>query len=126
MSKKRKMVQISRIRGTYYLTMVGIQITELRSLILRRRLQILVHSCIYYELNSSIVPDSTWSSWAMELVELQRKYPTISKSVDYSREFSGFDGSTGFHLPLRNPEIMEKANYLLRLHQSKISKGGKT
>ena len=45
------------------------------SLIERRRRQLLVHSYIYYELNDSIISDDTWSKWAVELEELQRKYP---------------------------------------------------
>ena len=34
----------------------------------QRRLQILVHSCIYYELNGSSVSDKQWDTWARELV----------------------------------------------------------
>ena len=115
MPKKKKSVQAPRIRGTYYLTQAGVEADEVRSLILRRRLQVLVHSCIYYELNENIVADSTWSAWAEELTELQKKYPKIADRVDYAKEFKGFDGSTGFHLPTRNPEIMAKARYLLKI-----------
>lgn len=115
MSKKKKSVQAPRIRGTYYLTQAGVEADDIRSLILRRRLQVLVHSCIYYELNENIVADSTWSAWAEELTELQKKYPKIADRVDYAKEFKGFDGSTGFHLPTRNPEIMAKARYLLKI-----------
>ena len=115
MSKKRKSVQAPHIRGTYYLTQAGVEANGVRSLILRRRLQILVHSCIYYELNDNIIPDSTWSAWAEELAKLQKQYPKIAERVDYAKEFKDFDGSTGFHLPTRNPEIMAKARYLLKI-----------
>ena len=115
MSKKKKGIQVPRIRGTYYLTQAGVEADDIRSLILRRRLQVLVHSCIYYELNESIVADSTWSAWARELTELQKQYPKVADRVDYAKEFKDFDGSTGFHLPTRNPEIMAKARYLLKI-----------
>ena len=113
--KKRKAIQAPRIRGTYHLTQAGVEADEVRSLILRRRLQVLVHSCIYYELNDNIIPDNTWSAWAEELAELQKQYPKIADRVDYAKEFKDFDGSTGFHLPTRNPEIMAKARYLLKI-----------
>ncbi len=116
MSKKKEDPQKTpKIRGTHNLTQVGVETDEIRSLILRRRLQILVHSCIYYELDSNLVSDRTWSTWAQELVKLQKKYPGIAKRVDYAQEFQDFDGSTGFNLPTRNPEIMNKALYLLKI-----------
>lgn len=85
-----------------------------RELIQRRRLQLLVHSCIYYILDESIVSDSTWSSWAAELVELQQRYPEIAETVCWHEEFSGFDGSTGFDLPLEDEWVLNKARYLLK------------
>ena len=113
--KKRKAIQAPRIRGTYHLTQAGVEAYEVRSLILRRRLQILVHSCIHYELNDNIISDSTWSAWAEELAKLQKQYPQIAERVDYAQEFKDFDGSTGFNLPTRNPEVMGKARYLLKI-----------
>ena len=38
-----------------------------KALILRRRLQVWVHSMIYYNLNANIVSDSVWSRWAEDL-----------------------------------------------------------
>ena len=122
MSKKRKIpVKPSLIRGTHYLTEAGVEADEIRTLILRRRLQVLVHSCIYYVFNENIIPDSTWSAWARELAELQEKYPSIAARVDYAKEFQGFDGSTGFHLPTRNLETMAKAQYLLKIRKEKAN-----
>ena len=37
---------------------------EIKSLIQRRRLQLLVHSAIYYAYNESIVTDEHWKNWA--------------------------------------------------------------
>lgn len=122
MSKKRKTpVKPNLIRGTYYLTEAGVEADEIRTLILRRRLQVLVHSCLYYVFNENLISDSTWSAWARELVELQRKYPSIAARVDYAKEFQDFDASTGFQLPTRNFEIMAKAQYLLDIRKEKAN-----
>ena len=107
------------IRGTYYLTQAEVETTEVRAKILQRRLQILVHSAIYYGMGESLVSDHTWNMWAQELVKLQRENPTIAKRVDYHEAFENFDGSTGFDLPYRHPEIMAKAQYLLDIHKRK-------
>lgn len=45
---------------------------KIAQLILQRRLQMLVHSYIYYKLNDNIISDSTWSKWAVELADLQK------------------------------------------------------
>ena len=122
MSKKRKTpVKPNLIRGTYYLTEAGVEADEIRTLILRRRLQVLVHSCLYYVFNENLISDSTWSAWARELVELQREYPSIAARVDYAKEFQDFDASTGFQLPTRNFEIMAKAQYLLDIRKEKAN-----
>lgn len=90
-----------------------------RELIQRRRLQLLVHSCIYYILDDSIISDSTWSAWAAELVELQQKYPEIAETVCWHEAFSGFDGSTGFDLPLEDEWVLNKARYLQKRRKQK-------
>lgn len=86
---------------------------EIESLIRHRRLQVLIHSCIYYELNESIVSDSTWSKWALELETLQKQNPKISKQVIYAEAFENFDHSTGCNLPLKDPWVVVKAKWLL-------------
>lgn len=89
---------------------------ELRiaSKIQQRRYQMLVHSYIYYELNSNIVTDDTWAKWAYELVDLQAKYPEIAKQVIYAKDFETWDGSTGAFLNFKNkPNIITTARRLL-------------
>ena len=112
------------IRGTYYLSKAGVEADEVRELIQRRRLQILIHSCIYYKLATSLVSDSQWQQWANELVELQKQYPSICKRVDYHEAFEGFDGTTGFHLPFGEDEILAKALQLLSYNERKGKDGG--
>lgn len=93
------------------------QESKIKELILRRRLQILVHSCIYYRLNTNIISDSTFDKWSRELVELQQKYPKISKLARYYEEFKNFDGSSGFDLPYGDPSILRKAQQLLKYRE---------
>lgn len=79
----------------------------------RRRLQILVHSCIYYEFDTNIISDAKWNEWAKELVDLQRQYPEESSAVIWNDVFQDFDGSTGMDLPVKNSWVMNKASELL-------------
>jgi NAD-dependent DNA ligase len=87
--------------------------TELGSLIKRRRLQILVHSCIYYEFGSNIITDSQFDAWCRELVELLRKNPKLY-SDRFDRYFENWDGVSGFDFPHRDPWIWSKAESLLQ------------
>lgn len=86
---------------------------DIRAKINQRRRQILVHSIIYYVMNDSIVSDEDWSRWALELEDLQNKYPEIAKDCVYSDAFSDFDRSTGCNLPLNDPWGNYKAIQLL-------------
>lgn len=111
------------IRGTHYLSQGGFEVEEIRSLILRRRLQILVHSYIYYRLATSLVSDQQWQEWANELVVLQRDYPQICERVDYHETFKGFDGTTGFNLcEERGIGVVNKAKQLVAYHEKYKSK----
>ena len=96
---------------------------DILELITRRRRQILVHSIIYYELNENLISDHQWAEWAVELEELQAKYPDISAAAPLAEEFKGFDHSTGQNLPLRDPEGLNTAMKLLAY--SRIRKGEK-
>lgn len=86
---------------------------EIAELITRRRRQILVHSIIYYKLDDNIISDSTWSEWAVELEELQNKYPEIAARCPYHEAYKDFDHSTGMNLPLDDPKAFNKAQQLL-------------
>lgn len=80
----------------------------------QRRLQMLVHSYIYYVLNDNIISDFTWNKWAHELAALQEKYPKTSKKVPYYKQFKNWDGSTGAFLDF-DDVIAAKAEYLLEM-----------
>ena len=56
-----------------------------------------------------------WDKWARELVELQSKYPEISKKVIWYEAFKDWDASTGAFLPITDEWVVQKAKYLLSL-----------
>lgn len=89
---------------------------EVAQLIQRRRLQMLVHSCIYYKMDQNIISDAQWSRWGTELADLQNKYPEISKQVIWAEAFEDWDGSSGAFLPLDDSWVVNKAQQLLH-HQ---------
>ena len=84
-------------------------------LIGRRRRQLLVHSYIYYEKDLNLIDDHKWTEWAMQLVALQKEHPELSKKAPYYEEFLDFDGSTGYNLPYRMPNIVSAAEHLLAM-----------
>ena len=92
---------------------------SIAKLITRRRRQILVHSVIYYRLNDNIISDQQWSEWALELENLQTKYPDIASECPLADAFEGFDHSTGENLPLDDPWALSKAQYLLMLRDKR-------
>lgn len=91
----------------------------IKALILRRRLQVWIHSMIYYNLNANIISDAVWSRWAEDLECLQSMYPELAREVEYADVFEGFDHSTGANLPTDNEQINNKAAYLLRITKNK-------
>lgn len=99
---------------------------EIADLILRRRLQLLVHSCIYYEHNYNIISDKQWDEWAKELVVLQRDNPSISEQVDWYEAFKDWDASTGAFLPLKDEWVVKKASILSGKSINKPSITGST
>ena len=86
---------------------------EIAQKIQQRRLQILIHSYLYYVKDVNIVSDACWSKWAMELVDLQRTYPEISSKVVYAKDFENFDGSSGAFFDY-DKDIISRAEHLYR------------
>ena len=79
----------------------------------QRRLQMLIHSCIYYEFNQNFITDCKWDEWARELVKLQNDNPEISEKVVWYDAFKDWDASTGAFLPLKDEWVVNKAKKLL-------------
>lgn len=88
----------------------------------RLRLMLLVHSCIYYELNQNIISDKKWDELARELVKLQAEYPELAKEVIWYDAFKDWDASTGAFLPLKDEWVMRKAQYVLKLYGKNYKK----
>lgn len=93
---------------------------HIRSLINRRRRQILVHSVIYYKYNENLVNDAQWADWGIELEQLQHDYPTIASECVYAEDFKHFDHSSGYDLPLGDPWARGVAEYLLQINGRKV------
>lgn len=77
----------------------------------QRRAQMLVHSYLYYEMDQTLITDHQWQEFANELVKLQAECPEAIGF--YDKEFEGWDGTTGFHLP-RDNWVRGKAAELTR------------
>lgn len=82
-----------------------------------RRL-VLIHSCIYYRLNTSIVSDLQFDKWSNELVKLQSDHPLLSKKGIFHDDFRIFDGTTGYDLSLNNKWVENTAMYILNLYKN--------
>jgi hypothetical protein len=91
----------------------------------QRRLQLLIHSCIYYEMNQNLITDKKWDEWARELKKLQDEYPEISRQVEWYAAFIDWDASTGAFLPLKNEWVVKKAKWLLNPEIKKLEKSNK-
>lgn len=60
-------------------------------------------------MDTNVVSDKKWDEWAREPVDLQKKYPDISKRVMWHEAFADWDASSGAFLPLDNPWVIKKA-----------------
>lgn len=60
---------------------------------------IIVHSYLYYELDSSIISDKEFDAKSRRLVILKNTYPDLWKTSEYYYIFGDeYNGATGFHL----------------------------
>ena len=59
---------------------------------------LIVHSILYYVMDTNVVSDKVFDDNARQLVVMQTKYPDIAKQTEYWYVFDGFDGNTGFDL----------------------------
>ena len=94
---------------------------EVAELILRRRMQMMVHSYLYYDLDTNLISDREFDTWGRELMQLQTDYPGIASQVEYAEAFTDWDATTGFHLP-RNEQIRRIGQRLLRINSNLNSK----
>jgi hypothetical protein len=108
---KRRKPQLSK---TMELAKLGVEESEERILMRRLWLSILIHSCIYYELDDSLISDEVWNLMAHELVKLRDENPGIVKSMKFPDELRKFTPATGHDLPLRDPWVLSISQDLIR------------
>ena len=90
----------------------------------QRRIQMLIHSHLYYRMNINLITDFDFDKWGRELAVLQRDYPLEAEACEFAEYFTDWDGSTGCHLPYF-PWIDSKAQQLHeydRKHRSSRAK----
>ena len=68
----------------------------------------MVHSCLYYEMDTNIISDEVFDRWSNELVVLMKKYPN-EYSDRFDIFFRNWDGSSGYDFPHRDPWVYNKA-----------------
>lgn len=88
---------------------------DVAALIYRRRLQVLVHSCIYYLLDTNLIPDKTFDYFSNDLARLQNEYPKIAERICYADVFRGWIGGSGAFLPYADAWVLSKAKHLIEL-----------
>lgn len=82
----------------------------------QRQRQLVVHSFLYYHLDTNIVSDGQWDAWAQELMMLMDLYDEEASRSPYIDYFKDWDGSTGMDMPA-DSWVRCKANDLLLYQQ---------
>ena len=82
----------------------------------------LVHSFLYYQLNTNIISDTTFDAWARELANLMRDYPEDAKLTYHYKSFKDFTGDTGYDLPFADPLVQSRAQQLLNIQRKMVKK----
>jgi len=86
--------------------------SKVGELIKRRRLQMLIHSCAYYQFDTQFISDDQWQEWANELRDLIKKYPN-EYSDRFDQFFDDWTGDTGMHLCLRDPWVYSTTKHFI-------------
>lgn len=85
-------------------------VQKLSEKIRQRRIQMLVHSYLYYEMDENVIDDHKWQEWADELVELQKQKMEIGF---YDEAFRDWTGASGAFLPF-DKWVKDRAKKLLQ------------
>lgn len=92
---------------------------------------IIIHSIIYYHLNTNCISDKEYDSVARQLVGMQKKVDreTLKRTMYYYCMYD-FDSSTGFDLydrliPFDKEYLMQLARNVVRRHQVNKSQEAK-
>lgn len=82
---------------------------------------ILIHSIIYYKLNTTVVSDQVYDNNSKQLVQLKNSNPDDFNNSKWYKQFVNFEGSTGFDLfaklnKKQKSQLMDIAEYVVQLH----------
>jgi hypothetical protein len=80
---------------------------------------LIIHSVIYYELDSNLIEDHLYDSNAKQLCKMQKQCPEAARQSKWWYAFRDFEGS-GFYLyrklkRMHKMELMRLAEYLVRV-----------
>ncbi|NBP55157.1 hypothetical protein EBU71_01220 [bacterium] len=95
-------------------------------LIRELRAKILVHSHLYWIKNQSLVEDSIFDKWKLNLIDAQNKFE-IESSKDLTLEvnffdetFKNWDGKNTRNLPIYDKWVMDRVEVLMS-HKDSLS-----
>ena len=83
----------------------------------QRRAQMLVHSRLYYMLDTNIISDDKWQEWANELASLQQEHPDKCKIDFFDDDFKEWTGASGNFLPLDSQYAVSKGKILIEMNE---------
>lgn len=78
-------------------------------LINRRRRQILVHSYLYYKMDTNLIQDHVFDKWCRELMQLHIKHPTESRRAVFWSVYKDWNGFSGYDLFTNDKDAEEWA-----------------
>lgn len=84
---------------------------------------VIIHSILYYEMNTNIISDKRYDEYSKYLAKLIKLNQDIIKKCYYYYVIHDFDGTTGFHLRSRLTE--EDNKYLTHLAYNISNRGKK-
>ena len=83
-------------------------------LIGRRIKQLIVHSYLYYRMDTNRIDDSIFDAWSKELCTLKEKYPDIAAQTKYWKIGQQFDASgSGYFINDYPLELVMQAEILV-------------
>lgn len=86
-------------------------------LIKRKRRQLILHSYLYYRMNTNLISDTEYDARARALIKLQEENPQEAELAEYADVFRGFQMGDSFGLPMDDTWVHETAVRMIRLHE---------
>ena len=77
----------------------------------------MVHSCLYYEMDTSLISDHQFDAWCNELVKLMKEHPDAYND-EFDHYFNGWKGESGYHFPHRHPWVYDRALNIFKISEA--------